>query len=143
MLDLSVHRFDPDADIAGERFHVSIGDNNARAKLFETLKGRGGLPRTVIHPVATISPSAVIGDGTFVAARAIVAPAALIGEGVIINHGAIVDHECLIGYFCQWRRAPPLPEMCASANASSLARARIFFPVLRSAMLLSLARAPS
>jgi sugar O-acyltransferase (sialic acid O-acetyltransferase NeuD family) len=100
MLGLSVHRFEPDADMAGERFHVSIGDNNARAKLFETLKGRGGLPRTVIHPVATIAPSAVIGDGTFVAARAIVGPAAVVGEGVIVNHGAIVDHECLIGYFC-------------------------------------------
>jgi len=100
MLNLPVHRFDPDADMAGERFHVSIGDNNARAKLFETLKGRGGVPRTVIHPSATIAPSAVIGDGTFIAARAIVAPAAVVGEGVIINHGAIVDHECVIGHFC-------------------------------------------
>jgi sugar O-acyltransferase (sialic acid O-acetyltransferase NeuD family) len=100
ILGLSIRRFDPDADIADEHFHVSIGDNNARAKLFETLKGRGGLPRTVIHPVATIAPSAVIGDGTFVAARAVVAPAAVVGEGVIVNHGAIVDHECLIGYFC-------------------------------------------
>jgi sugar O-acyltransferase (sialic acid O-acetyltransferase NeuD family) len=100
ILDLTVQRFDPDMKIAGERFHVCIGDNNARARLFDKLKGGGGLPRTVIHPVATIAPSAVIGGGTFIAARAIVAPAAVVGEGGIVNHGTIVDHECVVGNFC-------------------------------------------
>ena len=100
ILDLVVNRFDPGMKMAGERFHVCIGDNNARARLFDVLKSGGGLPRTVTHPAATIAPSAVIGEGTFVAARAIVAPAAVVGEGGIINHGAIVDHECVIGDFC-------------------------------------------
>lgn len=100
ILDLTVQQFDPGMKIAGERFHVSIGDNNARARLFEALKAGGGLPRTVIHPVATIAPGVVIGDGTFVAARAIVAPAAVIGQGGIVNHGTIVDHECVVGEFC-------------------------------------------
>jgi sugar O-acyltransferase (sialic acid O-acetyltransferase NeuD family) len=100
ILGLTVQRFDPGMKIAGERFHVSIGDNGARARLFATLKEGGGLPRTVIHPVATIAPGAVIGDGTFVAAHAIVAPAAVIGEGGIVNHGTIVDHECVVGEFC-------------------------------------------
>jgi sugar O-acyltransferase (sialic acid O-acetyltransferase NeuD family) len=100
ILDLTVQRFDPGIKIAGERFHVCIGDNTARARLFEMLKDGGGLPGTIVHPVATIAPSAVIGDGTFVAARAVVAPAAVVGEGGIVNHGAIVDHECVVGKFC-------------------------------------------
>jgi sugar O-acyltransferase (sialic acid O-acetyltransferase NeuD family) len=100
ILDLTVQRFDPGMKIAGERFHICIGDNNARGRLFETLKSGGGLPRTVIHPIATIAPSAVVGDGTFVAAHAIVAPAAVVGEGGIVNHGTIVDHECVVGNFC-------------------------------------------
>jgi sugar O-acyltransferase (sialic acid O-acetyltransferase NeuD family) len=99
-LDLVVKHFDPGMEMAGEHFHVSIGDNTARARLADFLKGRGGRPRTVIHPAATIAPSAMVGAGAFVAAHAIVAPAAVIGEGVIINHGTIVDHECVVGDFC-------------------------------------------
>jgi sugar O-acyltransferase (sialic acid O-acetyltransferase NeuD family) len=100
ILGLTIQSYSPAMKMAGERFHVCIGDNNARARLFETLKAGGGLPRTVSHPIATIAASAVIGSGTFVAARAIVAPATLIGEGGIINHGTIVDHECVVGDFC-------------------------------------------
>jgi sugar O-acyltransferase (sialic acid O-acetyltransferase NeuD family) len=100
ILDLTVQRFDPDMKVGGERFHVSIGDNGARERLFTALKAGNGLPQTVIHPIATLAPGAVIGGGTFVAACAIVAPAAVIGEGGIVNHGTIVDHECVVGEFC-------------------------------------------
>jgi sugar O-acyltransferase (sialic acid O-acetyltransferase NeuD family) len=100
ILNLVINRFDPKMKIAGERFHVCIGDNNARSRLFRALKGGGGQLRTVIHPAATIAASAIIAQGTFVAARAIVAPAAIVGEGGILNHGTIVDHECVVGDFC-------------------------------------------
>jgi sugar O-acyltransferase (sialic acid O-acetyltransferase NeuD family) len=100
MLGLTVQRFDPTANSAGQRFHVSIGRNHIRATIFETLKTGGALPSTIIHPAATIAGSANIGDGTFVAARAVIAPAANIGEGVIVNHSAVVDHECVIGDHC-------------------------------------------
>ena len=99
-LDLIVQRFDPAANMKGRRFHVCIGDNATRARLFGVLAGAGGVPATVIHPIATIAPSAVVGFGTFVAARGIVAPDAVVGEGVIVNHGTIVDHECIVGKFC-------------------------------------------
>lgn len=99
-LDLIVHRFDPAANMKGQRFHVCIGDNATRARLFGVLVGAGGIPATVIHPVATIAPSAVVGSGSFIAARGIVAPDAVVGEGVIVNHGTIVDHECIVGKFC-------------------------------------------
>jgi sugar O-acyltransferase (sialic acid O-acetyltransferase NeuD family) len=100
ILGLTIQCYSPAMKMAGKPFHVCIGDNNAREKFFETLKAGGGLPRTVLHPIATIAASAVIGAGTFVAARAILAPATMIGEGGIINHGTIVDHECVVGDFC-------------------------------------------
>jgi sugar O-acyltransferase (sialic acid O-acetyltransferase NeuD family) len=100
VLNLTVQRFDPGMKMAGERFHVCVGDNKVRARLFDVLKNGGGSLGTVIHPVATIARSASIGDGTFVAARAIVAPVAVIGAGVIVNHGTIVDHECAVGKYC-------------------------------------------
>ncbi|WP_168213002.1 MULTISPECIES: acetyltransferase [unclassified Bradyrhizobium] len=100
ILNLTVQHFSPDMVVAGEQFHISIGDNLARERLFKKLAGAGGLARTVIHPVASIAASASIGSGTFVAARAIIAPAAIVGGGCIVNHGAIIDHECVVGGFC-------------------------------------------
>lgn len=100
VLGTIVERFDPTVKRTEQRFHVSIGGNAVRARIFEALKVLGGLPSTIVHPIATIARSAVIADGTFVAARAIIAPAATIGEGVIVNHGAIVDHECVVHNHC-------------------------------------------
>ncbi len=100
ILGLIVQRFDPAVNMVGQHFHVSIGGNETRAKIFDGLKAGGGSPSTIIHPAATIARSASVGDGTFVAARAVIAPAATVGEGVIVNHGAIVDHECAVGNYC-------------------------------------------
>lgn len=100
ILGLTVQRFDPALSIAGRRFHVSIGGNDIRARIFENQKVGGGMPTTIIHPAATIARSATIGDGAFVAARAVIAPAATVGDGVIVNHGAVVDHECVVGHYC-------------------------------------------
>jgi sugar O-acyltransferase (sialic acid O-acetyltransferase NeuD family) len=99
-LDLIVQRFDPAANMKDQLFHVCIGDNTTRARLFKMLAGAGGIPATVLHPVATIAPSAGVGFGCFIAARGIVAPNAVVGEGAIVNHGTIVDHECIVGKFC-------------------------------------------
>jgi len=84
----------------GKAFHVCIGDNAVRSGLFLQLAAKGLLPRTVIHPAASIAESASIGGGSLVTAQSVVAPAAKVGRGVIINHGAVVDHECEVGDFC-------------------------------------------
>lgn len=96
---LSVQRFDRTRKLAGDRFHVAIGHNGARAGIFKALKGAGGVPATIIHPAATIARTADMGEGTFVAARAVVAPVAKVADGVIVNHGAVVDHECIVGSY--------------------------------------------
>lgn len=100
ILNVTIQHFSADMAIAGEQFHISIGNNQTRERLFKKMAEAGGLSRTVIHPVASIAASATIGTGTFIAARAIIAPSASIGRGCIINHGAIVDHECAVGSFC-------------------------------------------
>lgn len=100
LLDVTVEAFDLAMNVADAHFHVCIGNNIVRGRLFNTLKGAGGTPRTIVHPDATIARTARVGAGTFAAARSIVAPAAEVGEGVIINHGAVIDHECVVGRFC-------------------------------------------
>lgn len=89
-----------DTDLSDRSFHVCIGSNPVRERIFERFAASGASPQTVIHPVATVAPSAMVDAGSFVAARAIIAPAAKVGAGSIINHGAIVDHECSVGRFC-------------------------------------------
>ncbi|MBR0994723.1 acetyltransferase [Bradyrhizobium japonicum] len=99
-LGLTIERLDATINRTAQRFHVSIGRNDVRARIFEALKARGGLPSTIVHPSATIARDVDLADGAFVAARAVIAPAATVAEGVIINHSAIIDHECQIRSHC-------------------------------------------
>ena len=78
------------------RFVVAIGDNTARAKVFQQLLERGGTPVSAIHPSAVVSKNACIGSGTVVCAGAIVNPGAVIKANCILNTGCSIDHDCRI-----------------------------------------------
>lgn len=91
--------FTPSA-LGGVSFHVSIGDNNVRQKLFKPIMGGGGLPVSILHPGASLSQYCNVQMGCFVAAGAIIAARAVVGQGVIINHAAVIDHDCTIMDFC-------------------------------------------
>ncbi len=80
-------------------FHVAIGANSIRSRVFARLVKAGGRPRIVRHPGAVVSGYAILGEGVFLAAGSVVAPDASIGSGCILNHGAVVDHECSVGAF--------------------------------------------
>ena len=73
---------------------VAIGDNAARKREIEALKGY--LLDTLIHSKAVVSPDAEIGAGTVIMAGAVVQAHAKIGIGCIINSGATVDHHCIL-----------------------------------------------
>lgn len=80
-------------------FHVAIGRNEVRRVVFEQLRGRGGVPLTVVHPSAQVSLHARVGKGSFLAAGCVISPDSTIGEGVIVNHAAVVDHDCQVGAY--------------------------------------------
>ena len=92
------------ADIAGARWHVAIGDNEIRRRLFQTLCDASGQAATIVHPSSIVDASGVVGDGCFIAAGAVVAPNARIGDGAIINHSAVIDHDCRVG---SWAHIAP------------------------------------
>lgn len=85
--------------LAGEAFHVCIGNNQARGRIHRALEQVGGLATTIVHPAAIPALDAEIAAGSFLAAGAIVGPNASIGLSCIINHGAIVDHDCIVRDF--------------------------------------------
>jgi sugar O-acyltransferase (sialic acid O-acetyltransferase NeuD family) len=91
--------FDP-AALGAVSFHVSIGDNAARQRLFKSIMDGGGLPVSIVHPRASISQYCNVDSGCFVAAGAIVGPRTFVGRGVIVNHCAVIDHDCEIMDFC-------------------------------------------
>jgi sugar O-acyltransferase (sialic acid O-acetyltransferase NeuD family) len=81
----------------GAHVVVSIGDNRARARLFEALLAAGADLATVVHPAAVVSPSATLGSGTVVFAGAVINPGTTIGRNVIVNTSVSVDHDNWIG----------------------------------------------
>ncbi|MFN4211025.1 MAG: NeuD/PglB/VioB family sugar acetyltransferase [Devosia sp.] len=85
--------------LAGQGFHICIGDNATRQRLHLALIAAGSVPVSILHPAAIVSAHASLGTGSFVAARAILAPRSSVGDGVIVNHGAVVDHDCRLSDF--------------------------------------------
>jgi sugar O-acyltransferase (sialic acid O-acetyltransferase NeuD family) len=100
LLDYTIERLYEDADLSAHRFHVCIGNNIARERMFGRIAAYGATPQTVIHFASIVAASATIGENVFVAATAVVGPSATVGAGAIINHSAIVDHDCCVGRFC-------------------------------------------
>lgn len=71
-----------------------------RWKLASTMRERGYIFSTVIHPNATITSEVTIGEGVQVMVGGIIQPGSAIGDDTIINTGAIIDHDCEIGKSC-------------------------------------------
>lgn len=84
-------------------FLVAVGQiavSSKRAALFETIRGRGLKPATVLASSAIVSTGARIGEGSIVLHGAVVNTAALVGENCIVNTGAIIEHDARIGDHC-------------------------------------------
>lgn len=84
-------------EVSFDVFIVAIGDNAARADVFDAYLAQGLSPAKVVHPSAVIAETVALGDGTFVAAGVIVNVDARIGRDVILNTGCTVDHDCIVG----------------------------------------------
>lgn len=78
-------------------FHIAIGNNNIREKVYKENCNREFL--RVIHPSATISKYAIIESCSFLGVRTVVNTKTRIGLGSIINTRSIVEHETQIENF--------------------------------------------
>ncbi|WP_305082575.1 NeuD/PglB/VioB family sugar acetyltransferase [Neisseria lisongii] len=78
---------------------VAVGDNAARAAVYQKLHSLGFALPAIIHPTAFVSPLSRIGAGTVVFAQAAVNAGAATGCGCIINTAASIDHDCRLGDF--------------------------------------------
>lgn len=78
----------------------SVGNTSLRRKVFVSLKEKGYVFKSVIHPSVIISKRAKIGEGTQLLAGSVVNTEAEIGDNTIINTKTSIDHGCVIGKHC-------------------------------------------
>lgn len=78
----------------------SIGANEARGRVSETLAGMGFDLINAIHPTAMVSTEATLGKGCIVGAGTILYVDPVIGNCVYFDAGAVVSHSTVIGDNC-------------------------------------------
>jgi sugar O-acyltransferase (sialic acid O-acetyltransferase NeuD family) len=76
---------------------IAIGNNRARARLFQQMQRRGARLAIARHPSAVIAPDVRIGPWTMICAGAIANPGSVIGASVLLNTGSTIDHHNEIG----------------------------------------------
>jgi len=81
------------------KFLISIGDNKARKRIFESL----GFPvesyGTQINKLSYIGSGSSVGFGSVVLGGVVISTQAEIGNFVIVSIGAIISHHCKIADF--------------------------------------------
>jgi sugar O-acyltransferase (sialic acid O-acetyltransferase NeuD family) len=78
-------------------FHISMGDNEARLRLFRRLKAQGLKFLTIVHPTAVVSNTAIIGEGCFIGAQVVIQNNVTISNVTLINTSAVIEHDNVIG----------------------------------------------
>ncbi|MCD8914594.1 acetyltransferase [Staphylococcus simulans] len=74
-------------------FHIGIGNNLVREKIFEELDIKIEKFPVLIHPSAVIGSSAQIGLGSVVMPNAVINAEAEIGNHVIVNTASVIEHD--------------------------------------------------
>jgi sugar O-acyltransferase (sialic acid O-acetyltransferase NeuD family) len=72
---------------------IAVGDNAARARLFQAMEAAGEEFATLCHPAAVVSPDAQVGPGCMICAGVVVGTGSVIGADVILNTACTVDHH--------------------------------------------------
>lgn len=76
---------------------VGIGDNRARARVFEKVTAAGAALAVAEHPRSIVAGDVELGAGTMVCAGAVINTGSVVGANTIVNTGATVDHHASIG----------------------------------------------
>ena len=77
-------------------FHIAIGSNYIRKRLFNRLPISIEQFPVLTHPSAIVSSSAKIENGTVVMANSVINAETSIGKHNIINTGSIIEHDNVI-----------------------------------------------
>jgi len=81
-------------------FHVAIGKNPPRRRIFELLKESKCNFINLAHPRAFVEDGVSLGENVFVGANAYVNVGSSIGDNTIINNGCVIEHDNLVGKHC-------------------------------------------
>jgi sugar O-acyltransferase (sialic acid O-acetyltransferase NeuD family) len=76
---------------------VCVGDNSARARIFQALAAEGARFATAVHRASVLAPDVAIGAGTVICAGVVVNVGTRIGRNAIVNTSCSIDHHCAIG----------------------------------------------
>jgi sugar O-acyltransferase (sialic acid O-acetyltransferase NeuD family) len=96
---------------------IAVGDNGARHRLWERLRGLSPSYAEAVHPSATLGEQVTIGEGTVVMAGAIINCCTRIGNHSIVNTRSSIDHDCSIGDFVH---IAPGVTLCGSVHVGKL-----------------------
>ncbi len=88
------------SEISHDAVVISIGNNRARKRLFESLHKNGERVITACHPQAIIGADVVIGEGCMICAGVVINTGSVVGENVILNTSCSIDHHNVIADHC-------------------------------------------
>ena len=77
----------------------SVGNTDARRRIYTTIKSIGYRIETIIDPTAILGCGVNIHEGCYIGKRAVLNSGVTIGNCSIINTGAIIEHDCVVGDF--------------------------------------------
>lgn len=83
-----------ETDYTESEMVITVGDNNTRKKLSNTIKHKYGIAK---HPSCIISKYAKIEEGCVILHGSIIQTGSSIGKHSIINTGSSIDHDCTLG----------------------------------------------
>ncbi len=79
----------------GDEYLVAIGNPAARLAVAARLDDRGGIPTTLVHPMAVVGPQTKVADGCMIMALAHVSSSVNLGRHVQVQYGATVGHDAV------------------------------------------------
>lgn len=78
-------------------FFISIGDNQARKKIYLRLKKSGAQFVNAIHKTSYCEKDIKLGKNIFIGANCYINVNSVIGDNVFINNGCLIEHDNKIG----------------------------------------------
>lgn len=96
-----------------DEFVCCIGNSRIRKSIVDSLKEKGAVFTTLVHPTAVVAETGRIGEGAIVYPFALISDNAVIGDGTIINMYSSVAHDSVLGDYCTISAHCDITGMCS------------------------------